>query len=91
MRRFPSAAGHGSLPGIVADSARDGGVVTARCGRVMRRYESVHGALLDDLLCGRPAGHNGPCRSGIAWDRYLREDRARLAVARERARAERAA
>jgi hypothetical protein len=37
--------------------------VKPRCGRVMHRYEAVWGALLDDVTCGRPQGHNGQCRS----------------------------
>lgn len=34
-----------------------------RCGRVMRKYEAAHGPLLDDVVCGRPEGHNGLCWS----------------------------
>jgi len=40
--------------------------VTPRCGRVLRRYEAVWGALLEDPVCGRPEGHNPPCRSAQA-------------------------
>lgn len=40
----------------------------------MHPYEGVWGALLDEVLCGRPEGHNGQCRS-------------RQAIARERERA----
>ena len=35
----------------------------------MRRYEAVHGALPEAPECGRPAGHNGPCRSVLAMVR----------------------
>ena len=40
-----------------------------RCGQPIRGYEAVWGALLDDLACGRPAGHNGQHRSVQSLDR----------------------
>jgi len=60
--------------------------VTARCGRVMRRYEKVHGALPEAPECGRPAGHNGPCRSVLAMVRDRPKMLARQAVFRRRRR-----
>jgi hypothetical protein len=45
-------------------------VLSPRCGRVMRRYETPGSApVLEDPRCGRPAGHNGPCRSVAALGR----------------------
>jgi len=42
---------------------------TPRCHAVMQAYEAVWGALLDDVLCGRPAGHNGKHRSVQSLDK----------------------
>ena len=57
----------------------------------MHPYEACWGALLDDVLCGRPEGHNGRCRSRQAiskaserarknWPEYRarRQERRRL-------------
>jgi len=43
--------------------------VRPRCGHVMHPYEAVWGALLDDVLCGRPDGHNGRHRSVQSLDK----------------------
>ena len=59
--------------------------MTARCGRVMRRYEAVHGALPEAPECGRPAGHNGPCRTVQAMAREAPKEAARLRARRFRA------
>ena len=59
---------------------------TPRCGRVMLPYEGIGGALLDDVVCGRPEGHNGKCRSVQALDRARERDRARWPVVREQRR-----
>ena len=45
----------------------------------MARYETVHGPLLDDPVCGRPAGHNGPCRSVMSLASERPKDLARNA------------
>ncbi|HXJ28692.1 MAG TPA: hypothetical protein VNH17_23495 [Streptosporangiaceae bacterium] len=46
--------------------------MTPRCGRVLRRYEPRGWPpVLFDPVCGRPEGHNGPCRSEMGWDRVL--------------------
>ena len=52
----------------------------------MRRHEAAHGALLDDVLCGRPAGHNGPCRSPQSLAKALELDRKRWPAEHERRR-----
>ena len=44
-----------------------------RCGRTMARYEPTGWPpVLEDPVCGRPEGHNGPCRSAQAWTRQMR-------------------
>jgi hypothetical protein len=35
----------------------------------MLKYESAHGPLLEDVVCGRPEGHSGTCRSVQALDK----------------------
>jgi hypothetical protein len=45
----------------------------------MQRREAIWGALLEDPPCGRPEGHNGPCRSVMAVRRKQETDTARLA------------
>lgn len=72
-----------------------------RCGRLMTPYEAVWGALLDDVMCGRPLGHNGQCRSVQAvskereryranWPKYRekRQQRREMRRAQEKARDE---
>jgi hypothetical protein len=44
----------------------------------MRRFEAVHGALLEDPVCGRPAGHNGQCRSVLALEKQRPKETARV-------------
>lgn len=56
--------------------------MTPRCGRPLRRYEAVWGALLDDPVCGRPAGHSGQCRSVQALRRKYADSAARMTAAR---------
>ena len=51
-----------------------------RCGKPMRRFEAVWGALPEEPECGRPRGHNGPCRSVPAVARIYAEANARLAA-----------
>lgn len=63
---------------------------TIRCGRAMNKYEKIWGALLDDVLCGRPAGHKGQCRSGQAMERTRQRQRDRWPQTRERRNARRA-
>jgi hypothetical protein len=41
----------------------------------MRKFEAVHGPLLDDVVCGRPEGHNGRCRSEQSMEKQRRYDR----------------
>jgi hypothetical protein len=62
-----------------------------RCGARIRPYEAVWGALLDDVVCGRPAGHNGKHRSVQSldrerskkrWERYNAQRRERRIRAR---------
>jgi hypothetical protein len=53
-----------------------------RCGKPMRRYEAAHGPILDDPACGRPAGHDGPCRTALALARYVAADTGRVTAAR---------
>jgi len=64
--------------------------VAPRCGRPMLGYEAVWGALLDEVTCGRPEGHNGPHRSVQALRKALEGERrtwaAKSAARRERAR-----
>jgi hypothetical protein len=67
---------------------------TPRCGHPIQGYEAVWGALLDQVICGRPAGHNGGHRSVQAlererskrrWERYSeqrKQERRREALAR---------
>ena len=43
----------------------------------MRRLEAVWGALLEDPVCGRPEGHNPPCRSAQSVQRARTGDLAR--------------
>ena len=43
----------------------------------MRRLEAVWGALLEDPVCGRPEGHNPPCRSVQSVQRARTGDLAR--------------
>jgi hypothetical protein len=61
-----------------------------RCHTPMQPYEGVWGALLDGVVCGRPAGHSGQHRSVQSldrerskkrWERYSeqRQDRRRRA------------
>lgn len=40
-----------------------------RCHAPMHPYEAVWGALLDDVVCGRPEGHKGQHRSVQSLDR----------------------
>jgi hypothetical protein len=40
-----------------------------RCYAPMQGYESIWGALLDGVKCGRPAGHNGKHRSVQSLDK----------------------
>jgi hypothetical protein len=68
--------------------------LTPRCDARIRPYEAVWGALLDDVVCGRPAGHNGQHRSVQSldrerskrrWERYSekrKQGRRRAALAR---------
>ena len=43
-----------------------------RCAKPMTRYEPAGWPpVLRDPACGRRAGHRGPCRSEVAWARYL--------------------
>lgn len=65
-------------------SAPDGSTVAhnkpiSRCECPIKGYEAVWGALLDDVVCGRPVGHNGQHRSVQSlerertkrrWERY---------------------
>ena len=37
--------------------------MTPRCGRPMQRYEACNGPMPEEPACGRPAGHNGRCRT----------------------------
>jgi len=58
-----------------------------RCGRVMAadgRAERGGEAVLPgmELWCGRPAGHNGPCRSQLSVARGVAYDQGRRAAAR---------
>lgn len=61
-RRMPfnPDPGIGSLPDKQAGS---------RCHAPMQGYEAVWGALLDDVVCGRPGGHTGQHRSVQSLDR----------------------
>jgi hypothetical protein len=53
-----------------------------RCGKPMfqhkaanvYRYEATNGPMLEEPVCARPEGHNGPCRSGFAVARNYRAD-----------------
>ena len=60
--------------------------MTPRCGRVLRRYEAVWGALLEDPVCGRPEGHNPPCRSVQAVAAAAERERKSWPEKRERRR-----
>lgn len=60
--------------------------VTPRCGRPMRRYEAVWGALPEEPECGRPEDHTGQCRSSMA---LKRDHEKNLARQRRRKRARR--
>jgi hypothetical protein len=43
----------------------------------MLRFEAVWGALLEVPECGRPEGHNGPCRTVLGVRRKQEADTAR--------------
>ena len=63
-------------------------VLAPRCGRVLAldgRYErgGVAGDPGDPPACGRPEGHDGPCRSAAAVARYNRASLDRQAAARK--------
>jgi hypothetical protein len=58
--------------------------VTPRCGRVMQRREATWGALLDEVTCGRPEGHNAPCRSVQAVAAAVERERRTWPAKRER-------
>ncbi len=45
------------------------GTAAPRCKAPMQGYEAVWGVLLDGVVCGRPAGHNGQHRSVQSLDR----------------------
>lgn len=60
-----------------------------RCGRVMLGYEGVWGALLDDVVCGRPEGHSGMHRSVQSLDRARERNRLRWPATRKRRQAKR--
>jgi len=60
-----------------------------RCGVPIHPYEAVWGALLDDVVCGRPAGHNPPHRSVQAVAAAAERDRARQPAASARRREKR--
>ena len=45
-------------------------MMSPRCGKPMTRYEASNGPMIDQPACGRPEGHGGPCRSGVALARY---------------------
>ncbi len=52
----------------------------------MLRFEAVWGALLEDPVCGRPEGHNGPCRSVLAVAAAVERERRSWPAKRERRR-----
>jgi hypothetical protein len=52
----------------------------------MLRFEAVWGALLEDPACGRPEGHNGPCRSVQAVAAAVERERRSWPAKRERRR-----
>jgi hypothetical protein len=51
--------------------------MTPRCGVTMRRYEAVWAALLEDPVCGRPAGHAGKHRTVMGVRRKQAADATR--------------
>ena len=57
-----------------------------RCGKAMRLVEAAWGALPEGLRCGRPAGHNGPCRSPQALAKAAGYERRTWPARRERRR-----
>jgi hypothetical protein len=54
-----------------------------RCARPMRRYKSA-GWDAGQSECGRPAGHNGACRTREACVKYLAADARRIKAKRDR-------
>ena len=61
-----------------------------RCGRVLKPYEGVWGALLGDVRCGRPEGHRGVCRSVQLLERERQMHQLRQPQVNARRKAERA-
>jgi hypothetical protein len=53
-----------------------------RCGKPMTPYEPAGGPPVVDPVCGRPEGHNPPCRRADAVERYYRASARRLIAVR---------
>ncbi len=48
---------------------------TPRCGQTMRSYDQPGFPHEHYPICGRPAGHYGPCLSERAWQNVLSRQR----------------